>query len=660
VTPLSSAAPLTSDGRERVGTVRLAVLAAAFLISGALLAVAERMAAGGDRTAHFYVFWFAYFLVMAPVAWLLVSSRTRSGLRSALVVALGVWTMLPKLVRSGAMPLYHDEFVHLRMLQDLVRVGHPVSSPALLQIGASFPGIEILTSAVTHLSGLSLWTAAVAVASIAHVAMLAGVYVLVKEASGKSKAGGIAVLIYSLNPSWLVFDSQYSYETLALPMLVWGLVFALRAMRTPASGTTRGRFVLEVFLAAFFSAALVVTHHVTSVISCAMLLMIAVIVELRRRNGLTLDRPESSHVAWGLAAWAVVVTALRFVAVGHPLLAYLAPAWHLNEQFHQLLSRLGLATSLPNRAAFAGASLPTFEIICGFAMLPILLVAFVWGGWGLLGQRRKLSALHLAAAALGALFFVSLLLVTTVQFSEEVHRSWAFSYLGMAVVVGTATASALDGTLLITVRSHTLWPLPVPARRWAAVGAAVCTGIVAIGGVALSTSVAYRFGGPVSAGNDVAAYGTQTKMVANWFAKHTGSRDVVFSDRFVALPIATSSPVVIAEPSELWALVLSPQFNSDNLKSFLEKRVTYLVIDRRIGSMGVPVAWSWYTSYRIDVPLSYRGGAYVGRFRCLNWANAVYATSDYQVFKVDTAKVADAVSNGGNGFVKGCSVGGAS
>jgi hypothetical protein len=660
VMPPSLVAPLTSDGRERVGAVRLGLLATAFLISGALLAVAERMAAGGDRTAQFYIFWVAYFLVVAPVAWLLVSPRTRDSLRAALVVALGVWSMLPKLERTGANPLYHDEFVHLRMLQDLVRVGHPVSSPALLQIGASFPGLEILTSAVTHLSGLSLWTAAVAVASIAHVALLAGVYVLVKEASGMSKAGGIAAVIYSFNPSWLFFDAQYSYETLALPMLVWGLVFALRAMRTPASGATRGRFVVEVFLAAALSAALVVTHHVTSVVNCAMLLGIAVIAELCRRKVLTLDRREASPVAWGLAAWAVVVTAFRFVAVGHPLLVYLAPAWHLGEQFRQLLSLLGLGTSLPVRSAFGGSSQHTFEIICGFAMLPILLVAFVASGWGLLDQRRKLSALHFVAAVFGALFFLSLPLVSAVQFSEAVHRSWAFSYLGMAVVVGTAAASALDGSLSIAVRTHTLWPLPGPARRWAAVGVAVSAVVVAIGGVALSTSVAYRFGGPVSAGQDVATYGTQTEMVARWFADHTGPRDVVFADRFVALPIATSSPAVIADPTDLWALVLSPQFDSGNLRDFVDERVTYLVIDRRIGAKGMPAAWSWYATSLTEVPTSYRGGAYVGRFRCLNWTNAEFATTDYEVFKVNSAKLADDASAGTDGFVKGCSAGGAS
>ena len=654
------AAPLTSDRRERADNGRVGALAVAFLVSGALFAVAERMATGGDRTVHFYVFWIAYFVVVAFVARLLVSPHTQESFRAALVVALGVWSMLPKLVRTGANPLYHDEFVHLRMLQDLVRVGHPVSSFALFQIGTTFPGLELFTSAVTHLSGLSLWSAAVGVASVAHVALLAGVYVLVKEASGTSRAGGIAALIYSFNPSLLFFDSQFSYETLALPMLVWGLVFALRAMQTPpVSRTTRGRFVLEVILAATFSAALVVTHHVTSVVSCSILLGIAVVSELCRRGVLTLDRPEAPSAAWGLAAWAVMITALRLVLVGHPLLVYLAPAWHLTAQFRQLLSVLGLTSSLPSRAAFGGSSQPAFEIVCGFAMLPVLLLAFVWGSWGLLGQRRELSALHFVGAALGAFFFLSLPLVSAVQFSEEVHRSWAFSFLGIAVVIGTAAATAFDGSLSISVHAHTLWPPPVSASRWVAAGAAVCAAIVAIGGVALSSSTIYRFGGPISAGQDVTTYGTQTKMVARWFGEHTGSRDVIFADEFVALPIATSTPAVIADPTDLWALMLSPRFGPSSLKIFVDERVTYIVIDRRIGTKGVPPAWSWYVSSVTEVPTSYRGGAYVGRLRCLNWANAEFATSDYEVLKVDPTKLAGDVSNGSNGFVRGCSVGGA-
>jgi hypothetical protein len=40
--------------------------------------------------------------------------------------------------------------------------------------------------------------------------------------------------------------------------------------------------------------------------------------------------------------------------------------------------------------------------------------------------------------------------------------------------------------------------------------------------------------------------------------------------------------------------------------------------------------------------------------------NTKLATTDYKVFKVDMAKLAGDVSNGGGGFVNGCSAGGAS
>ena len=168
---------------DRAAWRGLVPLAGVFLVSGALLATAEWMAARGDTTWHFYVFWVAFFLVTVPVARRLIADRTSPTLRGVLVVALGVWSLAPILLRTGNHPLFFDEFSHFRMLQDLVRTGHPVSSAGLLQIGASFPGLELVTSGLFHLSGLTLWLSALVIAAVAHVALLTGVYVLVRDAS---------------------------------------------------------------------------------------------------------------------------------------------------------------------------------------------------------------------------------------------------------------------------------------------------------------------------------------------------------------------------------------------------------------------------------------------------------------------------------------------
>ena len=655
---MTATAPAATPTRVRPGHRALALLAAAFFASGVLLALAEWQAARGGGSAHYYLFWLGYLAAAAPAAWLLVRDATNGATRGALVVALGFWSLVPTLLRTGGTPLFFDEFSHLRMLQDLVHTGHPVSSTGLLQIGASFPGLELVTSGLYHLSGLSLWLAALTVAGVAHVALLAGVYVLVRDAARSPRAGAIAAVAYSLNPSWLFFDAQFSYETLALPMLVWSLVFALRGTAVRHGTATRRARGTQLALAVLLSGGLVVTHHVTSVVNCAALIGIAVVATVQRRGVLRGATETSALAAWLLAAWAVVLTTWRFVDVGHPLLVYLGPTFHLSQQLRQLLSLLGLGAGLPAHSAFASSSAPFFEVACAYLMLPVLLVAFVWAVWGLASVRRTLTPLAYVMVLLGALFFVSLPLASAAAYSESVHRSWAYSFLGLAVVLGLAGAAALDGRLSITFRHRGLWPPPARAHRSLRPIVAACALVVAIGGVSVGTSTSYRFGGPVAPETDPLYVGTQTAMLAQWFAHNTTAHDVVFGDRYVVRPIAIASPVRIAKPGGSEALLfLTRTVPARAVGAYLRDRVTYVVVNRHLGDVGTALAWTWFVSSDALLPPDARTHGYPWHLGCLNWANAVFATSDYEVLKVEPARLAADVRRQTNGLVANCGPG---
>ena len=654
-------APLVDLGHG--GGRRLWMLAVAFLGSGVLLALAEWMAARGDTRGHFYVFWVAYFLVTAPVAWHLVSSRTSSAARGALVVALGIWSLAPTLLRTGAHPLFFDEFSHFRMLQDLVRTGHPVGSVGLLQIGANFPGLELITSALYHLSGLTLWISALVIAAVAHVALLAGVYVLVRDASRSSRAGAIAAVVYSLNPSWLVFDAQFSYETIALPMLVWGLVFALRGARARGATTNVRARTVQIGLAAVLTAGLVVSHSVTSVVLTAALVGVAVVASLQRGGLLRSEVRTSLIVAWCLAGWAVLLTTWRFVDIGHPLFVYLDPTFHFSQQLRQLLGLLGIGKGLPLHNAFASSTVPFFELACAYLMLPVLVVAFVWAVWGLVGARRELSPIVYVAGVLGALFFVSLPLASAQAYSEAAHRSWAFSFLGFAVVLGVASGLALDGRVSVTLRARRLWPPPERWRRALGPLVAGCMAVVAIGGVSVGSSTAYRFGGPVDFQSDPLYVGTQTALVASWFARNATPGQIVFANRFVARPIAIASGVRVLPPGgpQVRLLLLVPPITTDVLFPFEHigrhhrgPAVTYIVVNRFTGHVGGVKGWFLYAPSDSLLPKRERTQAYPWRFGCLDWAHAVFATNAYEVLKVDPARLAADIARSSPILVPNC------
>jgi hypothetical protein len=288
-------------------------------------------------------------------------------------------------------------------------------------------------------------------------------------------------------------------------------------------------------------------------------------------------------------------------------------------------------------------------------MLPVLLVAFVWAVWGLLGARRELSPLVYVAGVLGVLFFASLPLASAVAYSEAVHRSWAFSFLGFAVVLGLAGGLALDGRLSISARARRLWP---PAGRWRRPlrpAIAACAVVVAIGSVSLGSSTAYRFGGSVAPEIDPLYVGTQTALVAQWFAKHTTSNDVVFANRFVIRPIALASHVHIVQPGATEVhLLLTLGISTDELFAYRTDRVTYIVYDRRTGKVGNVKAWFWYVPSDSLLPLNARGSPHISRLSCLNWLNAVFATSDYEVLRVDRAVLLADLAHGVTGLLTGC------
>ncbi|HLK46368.1 MAG TPA: hypothetical protein VKT18_10275, partial [Acidimicrobiales bacterium] len=504
----------------------------------------------------------------------------------------------------------------------------------------------------------SLWLSAIGIAALAHVALLVGVLVLVRDATGGDRAGVVAALVYSLNPSWLFFDAQFSYETLALPVLVWSIVLALRGARPATEGASRTVRATQVVAAGVLLAALVVIHHVSAVVACLVLVGVSLVATVSARRAREDPARVAPRVTWSLAAWAVVLTAWRFVVVGHPLVVYLGPTYHLSSELSQLLGILGIGPGLPLHAAFASSTAPGFEVACAYAMLPVLLAAFVWAVWALVGRREARSPLVGVAAVLGALFFASLPLASAAAYAESVHRSWAFSFLGIAVVVGTASQLAMDGHVRLTVRSRQVWPPTTSARLLRPI-LVVCAAVVAIGGVAVGTSTAYRFGAPAAPQTDPLYVGTQTDQVASWIARHATRGDVVFANRFAIRPIAVASDVGVANPAGPEALlVLSSTVPAAALRAFADDHVTYLVFDRRTGQVGGVRAWFWYVPSDRQLPSDARQSVYPGRVACLDWARAVFSTSDDEVLVVDRSRLLEDVRDGTDGIAPRCAVGG--
>ena len=166
----------------------------------------------------------------------------------------------------------------------------------LLPISQHFPGLHQTISAFARLTGSPLWPAALAVVVLAHVLSVLAVYQLVRAVGASASGAAVGAVVYTLNPSWAYFDTSVSYESLALPVLLWCLAATVAASRAPKQPSLR--YIAVVVLCA---AALPMIHHLSTIMLCLILaLLIVAGVVHRVRRAAAKDRGAPREHLWPL------------------------------------------------------------------------------------------------------------------------------------------------------------------------------------------------------------------------------------------------------------------------------------------------------------------------------------------------------------------------
>ena len=227
--------------------------------------------------------------------------------RNAAVVCLGVVTTVQWRVSDPLLFTGLDEQLHLRTLRDIL-LSHSLFQPhPQLAVSSRYPGLEAVT-AVFHQLGLPVMIAAVAVVLAARVALVLALCDAVEQLTGSPRAGGLAVAAYSVSAQFIFFNSQFAYQTLALPLALAAVAFIARARWVDNPG--------PLFVGATVCLlAVAMTHHVTSFLTAAFL---AVWTVAQR------GRPARRRVLYG-AIIAAVTTTMWAIVQWSLLRAYLGP-----------------------------------------------------------------------------------------------------------------------------------------------------------------------------------------------------------------------------------------------------------------------------------------------------------------------------------------------
>jgi hypothetical protein len=607
-----SRAPLAPSGR-------LSDLTAAGVVAvGAALVIwAYRIAPTAAIESYDPIFWAGMLLAYLAVAW-----RAVSGHHAVFwLVLLGLFTVLPKFWMSANGPIYFDETAHFALLQNVVSSGQLLQHTPLLPIGTYYPGLQSAAAAIHELTGLPPWDSALTLIAVVHCLLPVQVYYLARALPVPYRWAAVAGLVYAANPSFVFFDAQFSYESVALLLMLTIVRLYVEALAAERSGSpTWGQRLSASLLIAVTSFGLVVTHHLTSLAGIALLVAGALI--LKPISGFA-DRKggwRRQLVRWMPVFTLATIFALWVGFVAPGTVSYLSPSVSGTASEIAALAA-GSAHSGVTRVVFSHSTAPIYEQAAAIAAPVVIAIAFLFAVVRWL-QKPALRSNFLWSFVLTAGYLVSLPLTLTSEGAEPAHRSWASTFVGVALLPGALV-------ILFDLDKRRQW-LKSAAATIGAIGLTV----VFVGNVAVDAAPASRFPGPYQFGSDTRSVTPETLRLAHWVQAHLGRHAHVVTDRFTALALtahADSFTPLLRRGLSIAAIWYDPGPPRPSLMSAMERRrIEYLAFDVRDAhhiTTGPPL---FYAGEPNRVPLQN-----ITRVARWPWLRLIYVSRHYRLYKID-------------------------
>lgn len=614
----------------------MSAAAVAVPTGAALIVLAYHHAAGQENpdNLQFTLYWVGFLMGMFPLIALACANGVDAGTRTCGLVGVGLFGMVPRLQRFG--PAGSDEFIHLRQSMEAFYGGDVGHTLFLLPISKEFFGLHQASSAFALVTGMPLWFAGVTIVLLGHVLSVLAVYQLIRLLDVPARGAAVGAVVYTLNPSWLFFNAGFSYESLALPMALWCLAATVRAGRATDAPAWR-----SIAAAVLCVAVLPMIHHL-STIMLFLILTLLIVARLTPwflrtvAGGLQTGRER----LWPLTLiWFCLLASIHFWWSEKYawLLSYLSPAW--TEGLSQLGKIFdGIGKSSGQRSLFGNSLNPIYEVVSGYLYPFVVLALFLWSLKVLWQRRSRVGTGVWAFAALGAMFFVSMPMLLTHGGAEGAHRSWGYSFIGIAVVCGFAWSygprfwdSSATGLHRVTA------VLNRPGRR-AGVAFVVFT-VLAFGSATLGVNLSARFPGSAHVGDDARSVSKEGAAVAEWMKSHTPVDTPVLADRYVSTQVGSLGRMSALRPSNsfpIWDLYMSAApVRVEVLKQISDAEIRYFVVDSRMATTRPRMGY-WFTrnepGVRGDQPFPQSA---LDRFNCLPWLQGVYAAGPLTVYEVD-------------------------
>jgi hypothetical protein len=241
------------------------------------------------------------------------------------------------------------------------------------------------------------------------------------------------------------------------------------------------------------------------------------------------------------------------------------------------------------RVPFSGSRNPVYETVCGLLYPPVVMVLFLTSLAVLWVNRRRFGSAVWGFAALGAMFFLSLPMVLTSGGGEGAHRSWGFSFIGIAVVCGLAWSFGVSPAVVAGFGFLGRYGARFgrPGVRIGVLGVVLI--VTYLGCAALGTNISSRFPGSPQVGDDTRSVSREAAAVAAWMAAHAPVDTPVVADRWVAQQVGSwvgrVAPLSPSTAFPLWDVYMSAEpVRRGVLRQVLDANVRYFVVDARMAT----------------------------------------------------------------------------
>ena len=362
------------------------------------------------------LFWLSLALMFGAGALALLTSRLTRSESVVTVVLVGVGMQLTRLVLYPNLFVYHDELVHDRVLGDILATHHLFTFNSALPVTPRYPGLEMLSAAIAELTGLSAHVAGSIVLVLARLIMTLALFLIVERLARSQRIAAAASLIYIANPQYLFFNSQYSYQTLALPLCFAFLYLVVKLERA------RPSVAWPCLLAG--AIAIATCHHLTAAGLVALLGLWSVACAFQGH------RPRYLNSAFGLTFLSVLFWG--FLA-RHTVVPYFTGIVENNFQSVQQL-----ASGHSHHVFFkdsAGDETPAWERFASLASVLVLVVLLPIALWSARAFLRTRQAGPLVLCVIAAAYPVIPLGHLTNATGEVADRSSGFIFVGVSFLL---------------------------------------------------------------------------------------------------------------------------------------------------------------------------------------------------------------------------------